>query len=221
MARKIKGFSRVESEQAQGWLVRIKRGDLKRSRFISDSANGGKRKSKLVAQKLYDEWVAELPEPETSEDKQNRRNSSGVVGVHYSKDVDARYPNCSYEYYIASWKTDDGRRQNIRFAVSKWGKKGAFKLACIAREERSTDRDKIAKIYGGKPKSSAKPAAKKAAKKKATKKKAAPKKATKKRVAKKKVATKKVAKKSKKKPAKKKASGRKAAKKSPKKKARR
>lgn len=147
MPRNVKGFSRVDSGDAHGWLVRIKRGDVKRSRFISDSTHGGKRKSKLVAEQVYQEWVGELPEPDTAEDKLGKRNSSGVVGVHYSHDVDARYPNCAYEYYIASWKTDDGKRQNVRFAISKWGKKVAFELACIARVERTSDRDKVYKIY--------------------------------------------------------------------------
>lgn len=179
MPRKIKGFSRVESEDARGWLVRIKRGDIKRSRFVSDSSHGGKRKAQQEAQRIYAEWVKELPAPDTAEDKIGARNTSGVVGVHYSYDVDERYPNCAYEYYIASWKTKDGRRQNIRFAISKWGKKAAFELACIAREKRINDRDKIQAIYerqkGGKKKATPKTARKKVSptKKKSTKKKVA------------------------------------------------
>ncbi len=197
MARKIKGFSRVDSGDAHGWLVRIKRGDIKRSRFISDATHGGKNKSKKLAEQVYEEWVKELPEPDTAEDKLGKRNTSGVVGVHYSYDVDARYPGCAYEYYIASWKTDDGTRQNVRFAVSKWGKKAAFDLACIARELRTTDRGKIEQAYerqGGKKKktavksSKAAPAAKKkTANKSATSaKKKVAKKVTKKKTARKK-----------------------------------
>ena len=197
MARKIKGFSRVDSGDAHGWLVRIKRGDVKRSRFISDATHGGKNKSKKLAQQVYEEWVNELPPPDTAEDKLGKRNTSGVVGVHYSYDVDARYPGCAYEYYIASWKTDEGSRQNVRFAVSKWGKKAAFDLACIARRLRTTDRAKIEKEYeksGGKKKA-AKPkaAAKKTVAKKKTTKKKAP--AAKKKAAKKKAPAKKTAKK--------------------------
>lgn len=197
MARKVKGFSRVDSEVAHGWLVRIKRGDVKRSRFISDSTHGGKRKSQLAAQKVYEEWAAELPEPDTAEDKLGKRNSSGVVGVHYSHDVDTRYPNCAYEYYIASWKTPEGQRQNVRFAVSKWGKKMAFELACIARAERSNDREMVLKLHAKGKKAGAKKAgAKKVAKKKVATKKVA-KKASAKKTATKKV-TKKAAKKKKK-----------------------
>ena len=203
MARKIKGFSRVDSGDAHGWLVRIKRGDVRRSRFISDSTYGGKKKSQAEAKKVYEAWVAELPEPDTAEDKLGKRNSSGVVGVHYSYDVDARYPGCAYEYYIASWKTEDGRRQNVRFAISKWGKQKAFELACVARELRSNDRKKIEAAHakrsksGKLPKASAAAAGKKKAapKKKAAAKKAAPKKKAAKKAAPKKKAAKKVAKK--------------------------
>ena len=147
MPRKVKGFSRVDSGDAHGWLVRIKRGDVKRSRFISDSTHGGKRKSQRIAQKVYQEWADELPAPATAEDKLGKRNASGVVGVHYSHDVDARYPNCAYEYYIASWKTEAGRRRNVRFSINRWGKRAAFKMACIARRERISDRAEVQRLY--------------------------------------------------------------------------
>lgn len=206
MPRKVKGFSRVDSGDAHGWLVRIKRGDVTRSRFISDSTNGGKNKSKSVAQKVYQDWVAELPEPETAEDKLGKRNNSGVVGVHYSHDVDSRYPGCSYEYYIASWKTEDGKRRNVRFAISRWGKKGAFELACVAREMRSGDRATVEKEYEkrkksgklGVKKAAKKAPAKAAATKKTTKKAAVKKTAAKKAATKKKAVTKKKAAKKKK-----------------------
>ena len=195
MPRKVKGFSRVDSGDAHGWLVRIKRGDITRSRFISDSTNGGKTKSKAVAQKVYQDWVAELPEPETAEDKLGKRNNSGVVGVHYSHDVDSRYPGCSYEYYIASWKTEDGKRRNVRFAISRWGKKGAFELACIARELRTGDRATVEKEFEKRGKKGGKAGAKKAPAKAATAKKTTKKAAVKKTAAKKAVTKKKTAKK--------------------------
>lgn len=147
MPRKLKGYSRVDSEDAHGWLVRIKRGDTRRSRFISDSTNGGKRKSEKVAKEVYDAWVAELPEPESSEDKLGKRNSTGVVGVHHSWDQDTRFPNCRYESYVASWVDDEGKRRNIRFSINKYGKRGAFEMACICRQERLRDRNKVIAIH--------------------------------------------------------------------------
>ena len=160
MPRKPRGYSRVDSETQKGWLVRIKRGDVRRSKFVSDSAYGGKRKSENAAKQIYQEWMEELPEPETSQDKLGKRNTSGVVGVHYARDVDGRYPDCIYEYYIASWKTADGRRAKIRFSFNKWGKKACFEMACIAREHRLTDLDQVTSLYERTKKKSSKKKAK-------------------------------------------------------------
>ncbi|RMF43813.1 MAG: pathogenesis-related transcriptional factor and ERF protein [Planctomycetota bacterium] len=209
MPRKVKGYSRVDTGEAHGWLVRIKRGDERRSKFISDKSAGGKKKAENAAKALYEQWTKELPPPETAEGKLGKRNKTGVVGVHFSSDADSRYPNCVYEYYIASWKSADGQRQNARFSVSRWGKKVALELAKLAREKKIADRDKIIQLYeqehgpikekkvarrnaAGTKKAAAKKTTKKAAAKKKTAKKAAAKKTVKK-AAKKKTAKKKPA----------------------------
>lgn len=190
MPRKIRGFSRVESADARGWLVRIKRGDDRKSRFISDTAHGGKRKSMQVAQELYEEWVAEMPPPETSLNKVGVRNSSGVVGVHHSHDVDMRFPGCNYDSYVASWLDEDGKRKNIRFSCNKYGD-DAFELACIAREKQLSDRDKVMALLERRKKSGKRFTVRQPA---GGKKKAVSKKATTKKTARKKVASKSLAK---------------------------
>ncbi|MCA9130241.1 MAG: hypothetical protein KDB22_24305 [Planctomycetales bacterium] len=188
MSRKLKGYSRVDSDDAHGWLVRIKRGDVRKSRFISDSTNGGKRKSEKVAKDVYDAWVKELPPPETSRDKLGKRNTTGIVGVHHSWDQDSRFPNCKYESYVASWVDDDGKRRNIRFSINKYGKKVAFELACLCRAQRIRDRAAVEEMAGqsGKKGASTKSAKKAANAKKATGKKASSKKPAAKKVTKKK-----------------------------------
>ncbi len=147
--RSSKGYSRVDSDErnVHGWLVRIKRGKTRRSKFLSDATHGGKRKSLTEAKLVYQAWQAELPPPTSTRGKLTNRNASGVVGVHFSSDTDARYPNCRYESYIASWKSEDGHRRNTRFSCNKYGKKIAFQLACIAREVMSSDREKVLAIY--------------------------------------------------------------------------
>ncbi len=144
-----KGYSRVDStvRNVHGWLVRIKRGKLRRSKFFSDATFGGKRKSLIHAKTEYQNWLAQLPPPSSSRGKLTSRNASGVVGVHFSSDTDGRYPNCRYESYIASWKGENGKRTNLRFSCNKYGKQMAFQLACIARELLTTDRDKIVTTY--------------------------------------------------------------------------
>jgi len=159
MARQPKGYSRVDSEDVHGWLVRIKRGDVRRSRFMSDSTYGGKRKSRDAAQQQYEEWTKEMPEPATSHDKLSVRNTTGVVGVHFACDTDSRFPNCQYESYIASWLADDGKRTKLGFSCSRYGD-DAFDLACIAREKRMTDREKVLALLERRKKTGAKSPAK-------------------------------------------------------------
>ncbi len=159
MPRKIRGFARVDSEDAKGWLVRIKRGQTRRSRFISDSTHGGKRKAMLLAKKIYEDWVAEMPKPDTSFNKVGVRNTTGIVGVHFAHDVDDRYPNCQYQSYVASWLEEDGRRRNVRFSCSKYGE-DAFELACIAREKKLADRKAVVALLGRRTKKTPTPAAK-------------------------------------------------------------
>ena len=144
-----KGFARVDSEatRTHGWLVRILRGTERRSRFFSDKTYGGKAKSKKHAEECYQAWVAEMAPPQSATNKVTKRNSSGTVGVHMSTESDARYPDCKYVSYIASWKTEDGKRRNIRFLINKYGKKAALTLAKIAREKRIAERDKVIALY--------------------------------------------------------------------------
>jgi hypothetical protein len=144
-----KGFARVDSEttNTHGWLVRISRGSEKRSRFFSDSAHGGKAKSKKKAEACYQDWVKEMVPPGSTRDKLTKRNSSGVVGVHLAHEVDSRYPDCQYVSYVASWLNPNGQRRNVRFLVNKYGKKTALTLATIARQNKISDREKVHELY--------------------------------------------------------------------------
>ena len=144
-----KGFARVDSDttNTHGWLVRILRGSEKRSRFFSDSAHGGKSKSKKKAIACYQQWVEEMPAPGTTRDRLTKRNATGVVGVHLAHEVDSRYPDCKYVSYVASWLGQDGKRRNVRFLISKYGKRVALTLASIARAQKIADRAKVHALY--------------------------------------------------------------------------
>lgn len=144
-----KGFARVDSESTNthGWLVRILRGSERRSRFFSDKTHGGKVKSKKKAEDCYQAWVAEMAPPTSALGKVTKRNSSGAVGVHLATEADARYPNCHYVSYVASWKSEEGKRHSIRFLINKYGKKSALALAKVAREKHLLDRNKVIALY--------------------------------------------------------------------------
>ena len=144
-----KGFARVDSESTNthGWLVRILRGSERRSRFFSDKTHGGKAKSKKKAEDCYQAWVSEMAPPASALGKVTKRNSSGTVGVHLATEADARYPNCHYVSYVASWKSEEGKRRSIRFLVNKYGKKVALALAKLAREKQLLDRSKVIALH--------------------------------------------------------------------------
>ncbi|MEZ6134300.1 MAG: hypothetical protein R3C53_05245 [Pirellulaceae bacterium] len=147
-----KGYSRVDSERQHGWLVRIRRGDYQRSRFITDSVHGGKRKSRAAAEAVYAEWVAEAGDVQSIVGKMNARNTTGFVGVHRALEKDSRYPHLTYESYVASWVDENGKRKKLGFSTNRYGKK-AFKLACLAREERMTDRQQVLELWESRRKS--------------------------------------------------------------------
>ncbi|MFN3189744.1 MAG: pathogenesis-related transcriptional factor and ERF protein [Aureliella sp.] len=204
------GITRFEFEDRKGYMVRIKRRAKRVNIWLPDKKHGGKRKALALAKKTYDDLVKKLGPVEPSTlNKITARNTSGAVGVHIDPGYDARW-KCYNESYVASWLGDDGKRKKISFAFKRYGKKVAFELACLARQKKLNERDKVIAAYeksgksigkGKTTKKAAKKVTKKAAPKKTAKKvtKKAKKAAPKKKVAKK--ATKKVAKK---KPAKKK-----------------
>jgi len=224
-----KGITRFDIHErgTYGFMVRIARKDKKRNKFFSDKEFAGKRKALAAAVECYEDWASELPPPMTSKGVKSVRNKSGHVGVHLA--VNPSYnssDDVTYSSYVAAWRVEGGEREKVSFSVEKYGKKVAYELACLARKQEITDRDKVeallskrlgkkitAKTKSRRKKVKAKKAVKKKkktaakkTKKKATKKKVAKKKA-KKKVAKKKAAKKKAAKKktAKKKPAKRKA----------------
>lgn len=196
-----RGITRYDKDEniSNGYMVRVTRDGVTHSKYFSDSKFKGKRKALAAARIAYDKLVDQLPPARTTKNVKTRRNQSGKVGVHLAETTAANGE--VYGAYCASWKHGDGTRGKISFAFKKYGKKAAFKLACIARDLEETNREVVEKKYrketGKDPvKSSARStvaAPRKKASKKATKKKASKKatKATKKKVTKKKSAKKK------------------------------
>ena len=143
-----KGITRfdVDERGTHGFMVRIARRDEKYNQFFSDREYKGKRKALDAAKKCYKEWESELPPPATSKNVKSARNKSGTVGVHLSITPSQTWSNVNYTSYVASWKLSDGRRKKISFSVEKYGKKVAFELATIARDNEIADRSRVEKI---------------------------------------------------------------------------
>ncbi len=142
MTKAHKGITRIDYEgvATRGWMVRITRAGIRKQQFFNDRVLGGKAKSFKAAKECYASWAAAAGPIKTTRNQKTSRNSSGKVGVHLVRNVDARWVNAESFGYCASWVLEDGTRQKLSFAWKRYGKKMAWELACLAREKELTDR---------------------------------------------------------------------------------
>lgn len=157
-AKSLKGISRIEYEgvATRGWMVRLTRQGNRQQQFFNDKAYGGKTKSLQAAKACYEAWLSKAPPIATTKDVKTTRNSTGRVGVHLVRNVDSRWKNAESYGYCASWIDDQGERRKLSFAWNRYGKKHAWNLACLAREQELTDRSKVLAQYERKQGKSAK-----------------------------------------------------------------
>jgi hypothetical protein len=149
MSAKHKGITRIEYDgiSTKGWMVRITRNGNRKQKFFNDKSYGGKARSLAAAKDCYADWLAKADPIKTTRGIKSVRNSSGKVGVHQVRNVDARWKNAESFGYCASWVTENGKRQKLSFAWNRYGKKAAWGLACLARENELTDRTKVLALY--------------------------------------------------------------------------
>lgn len=130
--------SETRSSQTHGWQVRILRQGKQQSKFFSDGKCGGKRKALMLAREYRDETLLTMPKFSRMEAIQRKtaRNTSGVVGVHYSeanfRKRDKVYPTKSW---VATWTLSPGVSRSRRFSVEKLGDEKAFKAAVKYRAQ--------------------------------------------------------------------------------------
>ncbi len=142
------GITRFDFEDRKGYMVRIRRHGEQWNEYFSDKVYGGKRKTLVVAQARYQELSEQLgPVENATKNLLTHRNSSGKVGVHIAHSRDKRWPGSEQTSYCASWRSADGVRGKISFSLTKYGKKRAWELACLARDLESTDREKVEALY--------------------------------------------------------------------------
>ncbi len=121
-------------------MVRLTRNGERQQEFFNDKTYGGKSKSLTAAKARYKEWVDKAPPIQTSKNVKSARNSSGKVGVHTVRNIDPRWKNAESFGYCAMWTDELGKRRKVSFAWNTYGKKKAWELACLARDQESTDR---------------------------------------------------------------------------------
>lgn len=147
MARKIKGITRheVAEKSTAGWMMRIQRQKVLTQEYFSDGVYGSKNKARIAAEARYQELVKKLP-PVIRGGTKSVRNTSGKVGVRLAV-VKGRLPDSNIlESYVAFWRVD-GVDYTTQFGCMKYGKRGAFRRASIARDKQTSDRDVIEKEF--------------------------------------------------------------------------
>jgi hypothetical protein len=142
--QKNRNISRIDIDEGpgkagtHGYEVRLMRRGETFHKFFGDVPNGGKRKALAAAREYRDKLAATLQPYSRKEVAQlkSKRNTSGIVGIRLSEEVDRRGPNdLVYLYWVAQWSPKPGERKTRRFSVSKYGEDEAFRLAQKARKD--------------------------------------------------------------------------------------
>ncbi len=137
-----KGISRIDCPERKtvGWYVRVRLGNVTKSKFISDKAHGGKESALERAVECRNQLEQELGKPRTDwvVVGENPRNKSGIVGVRRAvkkyKGKDGKiYLN---EVYEVSWNAGREKRGRTSVSITKYGEAAAFRRACAIRRQK-------------------------------------------------------------------------------------
>ena len=137
-----KGVSRIDCPERKtvGWYVRVRLGNVTKSKFISDSKHGGKDAGLAKAVECRNQLEQELGKPRTDwvVVGENPRNKSGIVGVRravkkYTGKDGAIYLN---EVYEVSWNAGREKKGRTSVSIKKYGEASAFRRACAIRREK-------------------------------------------------------------------------------------
>lgn len=125
--------------ETHGWEVRVHRRGECVEKFFSDSVLGGTEQSLAAARAYRDEVVATLKPYSRLEiaEQMNHRNTSGVVGVHYTKhNYKKRGKVYECEAWVATWSPEPNKERNKKFSIKKHGEVEAYNLAVQFRQKK-------------------------------------------------------------------------------------
>jgi hypothetical protein len=137
-----KGVSRIDCPERKtvGWYVRVRLNNVTRSKFVSDSAHGGKEAALVKAVECRNQLEHALGKPRTDSVivGNNPRNKSGVVGVRravkkYQGKDGKVFLN---EVYEVSWNAGREKKGQTSVSIKKYGELVAFRRACAIRREK-------------------------------------------------------------------------------------
>lgn len=143
-----KGISRIDCPENKtvGWYVRVRLGNVTKSKFLSDHKHGGKEQALERAVECRNQLEQALGKPRTDWIivGNNPRNRSGIVGVRravkkYKGKDGTIYLNDVYE---VTWNAGREKRGRTSVSITKYGEARAFRKACAIR------RQKEQQLYG-------------------------------------------------------------------------
>ena len=143
-----KGVSRIDCPENKtvGWYVRVRLGNVTKSKFISDQKHGGKEQALQEAVACRNQLEKELGKPRTDWVivVKNPRNRTGIVGVRrtvkkYRGKEGKVFLN---EVYEVTWNAGREKRGRTSVSITKYGEMRAFRRACAIR------RQKEQQLYG-------------------------------------------------------------------------
>jgi len=133
-----RNITRMDHEKVRGYWVRVVKDGKLYQRLFSDGQYGGKRRAMQAAREYRDEVRKKLFGDKADAQRRVftscRRNTSGMVGVHY---VEKKRNGSVTRAYVASWcPTKGGPQKHKYFSVNQLGKREAYRQACAYRQAR-------------------------------------------------------------------------------------
>ena len=133
-------ITRIESKRHRtfAWIVTVQRRKHIWRRSFSDLSCGGKSKA-LSAAKAFRDLILRQHLPMTRAEYcqiKRRNNQSGLAGVcRYAYfDIDDKR-TVGRGYWLAFWTLASGKSKRIKFSISRFGERGAFRRAMRARKQ--------------------------------------------------------------------------------------
>jgi len=136
-----RNITRMDHEKVRGYWVRVVKDGKLYQKLFSDGQYGGKRRAMEAARDYRDEIRQRLFGDSAESPRRVftscKRNTSGMVGVHY---VEKQRGDSVTRAYVASWcPTKGGPQKHKYFSVNRLGKREAFRQACAWRKARVTE----------------------------------------------------------------------------------
>lgn len=136
---KLKGISRIDSQNTHGWFVRKYHQGRTISKFFSDSRYQSQSQALAAAQSYRAKLDEKYPAPASTAFRvaAQKNSSTGVVGVSetFMRSRNGRKTPC----FTVTWRPEKGVSRTKKFSINAYGRDEAFRRAVEFRREREAE----------------------------------------------------------------------------------